>query len=302
MADIVPPRLNLDSADAGRVEVFVVVKDAFGNPVPGEPVELRGADTEMGLATPPTATDSVGRASFVLEPRTIRRPGQIQIRARETQLATLDAAYTAASQSRFVTGAEQVGIAGTQVNAPLVFQARAGSGRPLTGRLISFTAQNAEVTPDHAISDGAGLAQVQVTLGPKAGVAIVIASVDSVETQATLQVQPAAPSAVIIEHNHVRVDGGRLVVPADMPFALSVSARDAYGNAVPVAGLARVLEQMRAQFNAHSILLRMESVQSDHWVTTVTFRPVGRGAAPLTLADATVSVQVVGRGGPTSGR
>jgi hypothetical protein len=236
----------------------------------------------------------------MLERRAIRRAGRLEVRVRGDRLATLDAAFTDAvssAQSRFVTGAEQVGIAPMQVNAPHVFQARAGSGRPLAGRVISFTAHNAEVAPDHAITDGAGLAQVQVTLGAKAGAAIVIASVDSVRTQATLHVQPGTPTAVIIEHNRVRVDGGHLVVPAETPFALSVSARDAYDNAVPMAGLARVLEEMRAQFNARLSLLRMESVRSDYWVTTVTFKPVGIGSAPLTIADATVAVEVVGRSG-----
>jgi hypothetical protein len=52
---------------------------------------------------------------------------------------------------------------------------------------------------------------------------------------------------------------------------------------------------MRARFNAGSSLLKLESVHSDYWVTTVTFKPVGRGTAPLTIADATVSVEVVGR-------
>ena len=126
---------------------------------------------------------------------------------------------------------------------------------------------------------------------------MVTASVDSARAQATLHVQPAAPATVIIEQNRVRVDGGRLVVVDEIPFALDVSARDAYGNPVPVAGLARVLEQMRLQFNAGSSLLKLESVQADAWVTTVTFKPLRRGKAPLTIADATVAVEVVARGG-----
>jgi hypothetical protein len=254
----------------------------------------------MGLPPGATTTDSVGRASFVLEPRTIRRAGQIDVWVRGNRLASLNAGFTDAAssaESRFVTGAEQVGIARTQVNAPLVFQARSSTGRPLAGRVITFTAHNADVVPDHATTDGAGLAQVQVTLGPKAGAAVVIASVDSVRTQATLHVQPADPTAVIIEQNRVRVDGGHLVVAAGTPFALDVSARDVYGNPVPIAGLVRVLEQMQAQFNARSTLLKMESVRADYWVTTVTFKPMGKGTAPLTIADATVSVEVVGRAG-----
>ena len=299
-ADVLPHRLSLDSADVGSVTIAVIVKDAFGNPVPDQAVELSGADPEMGVATVATQTDSIGRAAFVLEPRTIRRAGRIDVRAHGTRLASLEAVYTDAvssAESRFVTGNEQVGIARTQLNAPLVFQARASSGRPLAGRIISFTAHNAEVTPDHAGTDGAGLVQVQVTLGTKAGTAVVIASVDTVQAQATFRVQPADADAVIIEQNRVRVDGGHIVVTAGTPFSLTISARDAYGNAVPVAGLARVLEQMRARFNAGSSLLRMESVQSDYWVTTVTFRALARGSAPLTLADATVGVEVVGRAG-----
>jgi hypothetical protein len=281
----------------------VVVRDAFGNGVPGEPVALRGGDPQMGVTRDGGRTDSLGRATFALDPRTIRRAGRIDVIVREARLTSMEAGYplSASAQSRFVTGADQVGIAGTQVNAPLVFQARGSSGRPLAGRVIVFSAQNAEVTPDHAVSDGAGLAQVQVTLGPKAGPAIVIASVDSVRTQATIEVRASAPATVFIEHKGVRVDGERLVVPAGAP-SFTISARDALRQCRAVAGLAHVLEQMRARFNSRSLLLRMESVQADQWVTTVTFRPVGRGTAPLTLADATVTVEVVGRGGPVTTR
>jgi hypothetical protein len=297
-AEIAPSRVSLDSSDLSRVELFVVVKDAFGNPVPGEPVELRGMDPATGVPASAATTDSVGRTSFVLEPRSIRRPGQIAVWVRGNQLAAAEAVFTdlaSSTESRFVTGAEQVGIARTQLNAPLVFQARSSSGRPLAGRVIAFTAQNADVVPDNVVTDGAGLAQVQVTLGTQAGTAVVIASVDSVRIQATLHVQPADPAAVIIEQNRVRVDGGHLVVAAGAPFDLDVSARDAYGNPVPIAGLAHVLEQMRDQFNARSTLLRMESVRSDDWVMRVTFKPLGKGTAPLTIADATVSVEVVAR-------
>jgi hypothetical protein len=300
-ADVVPGRISLDSLDVGRLEVFVVVKDRFGNAVADESVELRGDAPEMGMPAGATTTDSLGRASFVLAPRSIRHAGRIDVWVRGNRLASVDATFTDAvsgAESRFVAGTEQTGIARTRANAQLVFQARSDSGRPLAGRVVAFTAQNADVVPDHVITDGAGLAQVQVTFGPKAGAAIVIASVDSVRTQATLHVQPADPATVIIEQNRVRVDGGHLVVAAGTPFDLDVSARDTYGNPVPIAGLARVLEQMRAQFNAGSSLLKMESVRADNWVTTVTFRPVGRGKAPLTIADATVSVEVVGRPQP----
>jgi hypothetical protein len=299
IAVVQPSRVSLDSAGIEPTHVAVVVKDALGNPVPGEPVELRAIDPEMGLAAYTTRTDSRGRAAFVLETQTIRCAGRVDVRVRGNRLASLNVLFTvpaSTAESRFVAGAEQVGIARTQVNAPLVFQARAASGRPLAGRVISFAAQNAEVVPDRVITDGAGLAEVQVTLGGKAGAATVTASGDSMRKQTTFHVQPAAPALVIIKHDSVRVDGGHLVVAAGTPFALSISAQDVYGNAVPSTSLARLLERTRALLDARSSLLRMESVQSNQRGANVTFRPLRRGTAPLRILDATVSVEVVGRG------
>ena len=297
-ADVVPNRLSVDSADQERVEVFVIVKDAFGNPVPDERVDLRGADPDVRVSAPPAPTDSMGRTSFVLAPRTLRRAGRIDVQVRDQRLGSLNAAFTdgaSSLESRFVTGAGQTGMPRSRLNVPLIFQARGSAGRPLAGRVVSFTAQNAEITPDHGITDGAGLVEVNVTLGSKSGPAVVIASVDSARAQASLHVQPADPSTVIIEYNGARVDGGRIVVAAESPFALNVSAQDSYGNAVPIAGLARAMEQLRDWSKTRSSLLKIESMHSDNWVTTVKFRPVGRGTAPLRLADATVSVEVVDR-------
>jgi len=72
-----------------------------------------------------------------------------------------------------------------------------------------------------------------------------------------------------------------------------VSAQDAYGNTVPMANLARLIQNVRTRFNLKSTLLRVVSVASDGGAAAVTFRPEGVGQADLTIAGATVSVTIV---------
>ncbi len=115
---------------------------------------------------------------------------------------------------------------------------------------------------------------------------------DSLQRQATLSVDPAAPAGVIIERDGNRVDGGTVIATAGVAFRLRVSAQDAYGNPVPTADLARMIQKMRNRFNLQSQLLKMISVESDGGAATVTFKPVGTGAADLSIAGATVSVAI----------
>ena len=297
-AQVQPPRLDLDSAN--DVTVSVAVADSFGNPVSGEPVELRAEDAAMGFAAATRATDSLGRATFALRPGAVRSAGKLRVSVRGNLVGSLDAVFTepaAEAGSGFLTLTQQVGTAQTPLDAPLVFQVRSSSGRGLPGRLVSFRAYNAQVEPDRVITDATGLARIQVTLGTRAGAAVITGAVDSVQRQVNLRVKPGAATEVALEQNGVRVDGGHLFVTADTTFVLRVSAKDAYGNPAPIGALARALEQMRDRFNNGSRLLRILSVESDEWASQVTFRPLGRGSAPLTLADATVTVDVVARGG-----
>ncbi|HUL03254.1 MAG TPA: hypothetical protein VLV16_08525 [Gemmatimonadales bacterium] len=297
-AQVQPPRLDLDSGD--ELAVSVAVTDSFGNPVAAEPVELRAEDPAMGFGPATRATDSLGRAIFAIRPGAVRGSGKLRVSVRGNVVASLDAVFTepaAEAGSGFLPLTQQVGTAGAPLDAPLVFQVRGSSGRALPGRVVVFRAYNAQVEPDRVITDATGLARLQVTLGSRAGTAVVTAAVDSVQRQATLRVTAGAATEVILEQNSVRVDGGHLFVTADTTFVLRISAKDAHGNPAPIGALARALEQMRGRFNASSRLLRILSVQSDEWASQVTFRPLSRGSAPLTLADATVTVDVVARGG-----
>jgi len=149
------------------------------------------------------------------------------------------------------------------------------------------------VSLDSVVTDSAGIARVDITLGKQAGPALLTATVDSVQKQTAFLVEPAAPVSVVIERDGMRVDGSTMAVPANAAFVLRVSAQDAYGNAVGTADLARMIQRMRNRYNQQSQLLKMIGVESDGAAALVTFKPAGVGQADLSIAGATVSVKIV---------
>src|SRR6185437_11303273 len=295
VAAVQPGRVELRAGERGPVSLLVMVRDSAGNAVPGESVALQPDNPDMGVAAETRSTDSLGRATFVIERAAVRHNGKLAIRVRGQPLGSVDVVRTdmmAPAATGFVSGMGQRGMARTRLNEPLVFQVRSSLGRPLVGKVVTFRAVNAEVATDSVVTDSAGLARVELTLGKQAGPALVTATVDSLQRQAALSVDPAAPAGVILERDGNRVDGGSMVVTAGATFALRVSAQDAYGNPVPTADLARMIQKMRNRFNLQSQLLKMISVESDGGAATVTFKPVGAGQADLSIAGAIVSVAI----------
>ena len=295
VAAVQPGRVELRAGERGPVSVLVTVRDSLGNALPGETVALQPDNPDMGMAAEARSTDSLGRATFVIERAAVRHSGRLAIRVRGQPFGSVDVVRTdmmAPAATGFVSGVGQRGMARTRLNEPLVFQVRSSLGRPLVGKVVTFRAVNAEVATDSVVTDSAGLARVELTLGKQAGPALVTATVDSLQRQAALSVDPAAPAGVILERDGNRVDGGSMVVTAGATFALRVSAQDAYGNPVPTADLARMIQKMRNRFNLQSQLLKMISVESDGGAATVTFKPVGAGQADLSIAGAIVSVAI----------
>jgi len=295
VAAVQPGHVELRAGERGPISLMVTVRDSLGNAVPGEAVALQPDLPDMGVAPEARSTDSLGRVTFVVERAAIRHGGKLAIRVRGQQIGAVDVVRTdvlAPATTGFVSGVAQRGIARTRLNEPLVFQVRSSLGRPLVGKIVTFRAVNAEVGSDSVATDSAGFARVEVTLGKQAGPALVTATVDSLQRQAALSVDPAAPAGVIIERDGNRVDGGTVTATAGVVFILRVSAQDAYGNPVPTADLARMIQKMRNRFNLQSQLLKMISVESDGGAATVTFKPVGTGEADLSIAGATVSVAI----------
>jgi len=296
VAAVQPGRVDLRAGERGPISLLVTVRDSLGNPVPGEAVSLRPDGPDMGVATETRSTDSLGRAAFPIERAAVRRRGKLTIRVRGQPLASVDVVRTdmvAPATTGFLSGMGQRGTARTRLSEPLVFQVRSNLGRPLVGKVVSFRAVNADVEGDSVLTDSAGLARVGVTLGKQAGPALVTATVDSLQRQAALSVDPGPATGVILERDGTRVDAGSMTVPVGRPFVVRVSAQDAYGNVVPMANLARLIQSVRSRFNLKSTLLRVVSVESDGGAATVTFRPEGVGQVDLTIAGATVSVTIV---------
>ena len=294
--EVQPGRFEVRGGERGAITVQVTVGDSLGNAVTGEPVVLQADGPDMGIAAATRVTDSLGHAAFSVERAGVRRGGRLLIRVRGQSLGGVDVIRTdilAIAASGFVAGTGQRGIARTRLNDPVVFQIRNSVGRPIAGKTVAFRAVNADVTPDSVVTDSAGLARVEVTLGKQAGPALLTATVDSVQKQASFSVEPAAPVSVVIERDGMRVDGSTMAVPANSTFVIRVSAQDAYGNAVGTADLARMIQKMRNRYNQQSQLLKMIGVESDGAAALVTFKPAGVGQADLSIAGATVSVNVV---------
>ena len=296
VAAVQPGHVEVRAGARGPISLLVTVRDSLGNAVPGEAVSLRPDGPDMGVATETRSTDSLGRAAFGIERAAVRRGGKLTIRVRGQPVGSVDVVRTdrvAPATTGFVSGTGQRGIARTRLSEPLLFQVRSNLGRPLVGKVVVFRAVNADVETESVATDSAGIARVDVTLGNQAGPALVTATVDSLERQAALSVEPGPPTGVILERDGTRVDAGTMTVPVGRTFVVRVSAQDAYGNTVPMANLARLIQNVRTRFNLKSTLLRVVSVESDGGAAAVTFRPEGVGQADLTIAGATVSVTIV---------
>ena len=296
--NVQPLRLDL-GREEGPFAVQVAVRDSFGNPVRHEPVELQLQSADMGVAPGSRSTDSLGRTTFTIPSAALRRPGRIAVRVRGELLGSIEAVLSgpvSSARSGFIAGGGRHGLAGWSIPEPLVFEARARSGRPLPGRVVLFQAQNAQISPDSVVTDSTGQARLEVTLGSLAGRAVVTASVDSVQWPESLQVLPAAPLELSLERDGARVDRGHTVVQLGVPFALTLRARDEYGNLVPTVALSRALQDVARQPNPPWQLVKLLDVQSDSLTTILRFMPTALGTTDLKLSvglKTSVTVEVV---------
>jgi hypothetical protein len=234
------------------VTVLVAVTDSSGNPVREEPVELA-----TGVGDPLTGqTDSVGRATFNLLPGALPRGGALRVRVRTlppVDVAVADAAGLSGTATGFLATTRR-GRVGSPLGEALYFRARTIQGNAATGRVVRFRAVNARVTPDSAILDSTGRVALDVTFGARAGEAMVVARMDSVEKLVTLPVEPGPIVTLVLEYGGRPVTGRRIVVPVATPFILRLTARDFYGNETPIGALGQMLKSGRAQVAAQSDL------------------------------------------------
>jgi hypothetical protein len=303
-----PSRLLLEAPGDTALAVVVTLKDSLGNPVPHEPTELRPGSAALGIAATTQTTDSLGRATFLVRAAPVGAPGQLEVRARGATLAAIEVTRASrptglttpavpVAEAEFLETIAPHGVARSRLADVLTLAVHTPDGRPLAGRLVRFQAANATVDPDSALTDSAGQVRLDVTLGTKAGIARITAVVDSVRREDTLEVEPARAVELLLERDGQRVDRGHILVQLGVPFALTLRARDGYGNAVSAASLTGPLQKLRRTYNSHpDRLLELVALAPEGPATVLTFKPVRLGRTDLSLdvgLTTSVSIEVV---------
>jgi len=179
------------------------------------------------------------------------------------------------SRTAFVAGMSQHGMVGTKLPLPLVFQALDEQGAPVRGQAVSFTARNARVDPTATVTDTGGRARVEVTFGIEARAAVITATVGAVSKSVSFTPAAGPPAELVVVCRGERAED-RLALPVDSPTVLAVTAHDAFGNGLAVAGGLRA-----ATGDRH--ILRVRGVRADSGVASVALEPVGPGSTAVQL-------------------
>ena len=293
-ASVEPREIMFDQGLDSLVTLAVTVRDSVGHAVSGEPVVVRGSSVDMGFTPDTVVTDSLGRARILLARGAVRRRGSLQVQVREKSLAAVDVLVgmpLSDGGTAFLPLATAGGTAGNGLGEPVVFEARNRLGHPAAARAVSFRAVNAVVTPTTATTDSTGRVRVDVTLGEQVGLAVIVATIDSLEKRTMLQVQPGLAVDLVVEHNGFRVNGRWVVVARDTTFVIRLRALDAYGNTTGLAGLARMLRE--TPIDARIPIVRVVSIQEEPAAVALTLRAIRPGRANITLRTAEVTASVL---------
>ncbi len=262
--------------------LVAAVTDTIGNPVAAEPVQLNA-----GTGPPQSLlTDSLGHATFVIQPGAVPRGGGVQMRIRGVTPVDLEVAGPAGLSglnTGFVQPTAQRGIAASSLS--LAFKARTLQGAPANGRVIHFRAVNARVVPESAILDTAGQARVNVVLGTRAGDAAIFGNIDSLEKVLTLRVDPGPIDSLILERNGATVNGSTILVPVAAPFVLRLRARDFYGNETSIDPLGQMLRAGRTRYSARPQDLQIVNLESADSVVVVTLKAQHVGTYNFTIGS-----------------
>lgn len=232
----IPPAARTGSAGQALDSLAVVVRDAFGNAVPGVPVVWTVA-SGGGTLSPPTSTTNaqgIARAQWTLgyevgTQQVAEASLSPAVRAQFTAMAGLP---MGASLDK-IAGDNQTGVAGTTLAEPMVVVLRSSLGQPIAGASITWTpaAGSGTATPPVSITGPDGRASTQWTLGPGAGPQQLMASAEGV-TPVTFGATATPGAAATLE---IVAGNGQTAPPnAPLPAMLAVRVTDTFGN--PVQG------------------------------------------------------------------
>jgi adhesin/invasin len=265
-------------APAGQSTVSVVVTDANGNPVAGEPVKLSLATNASGASLSSTAltTDNNGQASSTYTAGSVA--GNDTVKALLTSGVNQTTPISVSAVVRPVNGvALALGNSTPTVNSPSSVTATVvdGNNNPLQGITVNFQTTAGSI-PASASTDSNGRATVTFTAPSSAGPVTIRASASGIFASQSATVVAGAVNAVVVSLAPNTVAPGR---------ATSVSAQvtDANGNAI-----ANRTVQFSASASAGSYTATSANTNASG-VATVTFTAAGNASAGSVTLGALVS-------------
>ena len=299
-----PAALEIVSGDAqcGRVgaplanPVVALVTDAQDRPVVGVPVAFAftGDATDATVAPDTATTDAAGRAAFQVAVGSRVGAGTAEVRvptAGGTRTLSAPVSFTAVSSDAnellLVAGDSQSAHVGGPLAQPLVVQVTDAFGNPIPGAAIAWSADGGGSVSQPTTTTGEdGLALVQRTLGPEAGLQHTTASAPGLAGSPVTFTQTAvAGAATILER--VSGDGQSALVGTSVPDPLVVRARDAAGNPVTGLAVAWVIGEGGGSVAPQTSLTDAEGLASTAWT-------LGSAAGTNTLTAVISGVGTVG--------
>lgn len=232
-----PATVQIFSGNQQRAEVLtllpeqliVEVLDADGRFVSGETVSFTTASG--GSLTPADAVSNEqgqARSSYTLGPGAGTQTVDAAVGDITAQFV-VNADAGSASRVVLVAGDEQTGQAGSDLGESIVVRATDSGGNPVDGANVNFLPGSGSASPRNSVTDAAGLASTNWTLGPSAGpqsMEVGIFAGAALIVSATALPGPLQLISIESGQNQIGTRGTTL------PQAIVMSATDAFDNAI----------------------------------------------------------------------
>jgi len=206
----------LDPA-AGPLGLRLVVRDAWGNAVPGAPLVLLAGDDD-GAVLFEGATTEDGSVTVRLPEAALVDVPRVTVRSGDTRLAALAVARPERPSSIVViSGGSQVAEPGEVLLEPLVIEVRDGEGRPVSGVPVQLSASDGSVTPERATTGSDGRLEAVVRLGAAGGETVV--RVATASTEREIRYSPLRGGRTVAEVEADLDEADRLLAAGDIAAA-----------------------------------------------------------------------------------
>jgi len=205
---------------AGPVSLRLVVRDSWGNPVPGAPLVLLAGD-EDGDVLFEGAASSDGSVSVRLPDAALIDIPTVTVLSGSTRLTALAVTESRRPASIIIlSGGSQVAEAGQTLAAPLVIEVRDAAGEPVPGAVVSLAASEGTVQPLRAAADANGQVSVVVGLGPAGSETVVRVEAGSATRDIRFSALSGGRSVAEIEADLDEAD--RLLAAGEIAAALAL--------------------------------------------------------------------------------